>query len=68
MLIFFFKIIHKNKPLFFIIDFQQIMNCFEFGEIIIIKDFEIDNGVLGLERDIYLSIVKFLHSSILRKV
>jgi hypothetical protein len=31
-------------------------------------DFEIGNGVLGLERDIYLSVVKFLDSSILRKV
>jgi hypothetical protein len=26
------------------------------------------NGVLGLERDVYLSIVKILDSSILRKV
>jgi hypothetical protein len=33
-----------------------------------IKDFEVSNGVLGLERDIYLSIVKFLDSSIVRKV
>jgi hypothetical protein len=32
------------------------------------EDFEIENGVLGLERDMYLSIVKFLDSSILRKV
>jgi predicted RNase H-like nuclease (RuvC/YqgF family) len=32
------------------------------------EGFEIENGVLGLERDIYLSIVKFLDSSILRKV
>jgi hypothetical protein len=30
--------------------------------------FEIENDVLGLERDMYLSIVKFLDSSILRKV
>jgi hypothetical protein len=29
---------------------------------------EVENGVLGLERDIYLSIVKFLDLSILRKV
>jgi hypothetical protein len=32
------------------------------------EDYEIDNGVLGLKRDIYLSIVKYLDSSILRKV
>jgi hypothetical protein len=32
------------------------------------EDFEIEKGMLGLERDIYLSIVKFLDSSILRKV
>jgi hypothetical protein len=44
------------------------MNNCEFKEIIVFKDFEIDNGVLGLERDIYLSIVKFLDSSTLRKV
>jgi hypothetical protein len=31
-------------------------------------DFEIENGVFGLEWDIYLSIVRFLDSSILRKV
>jgi hypothetical protein len=42
-------------------------NC-EFKEIVVVKDFEVENGVLGLERDIYLSIVKFLDSSILRKV
>jgi hypothetical protein len=44
------------------------MNICEFKEIIVFENFEIDNGVLGLERDIYLSIVKFLDSSILRKV
>jgi hypothetical protein len=37
-------------------------------EVIVSKDFEIKNGVLGLERDIYLNIVKFLPSSIVRKV
>jgi hypothetical protein len=68
MLIFSFKIIYKNKSLFLILDFQQIMNSCEFKEIIVFKDFEIDNGVLGLDRDCYLSIVKFLDSSILRKV
>jgi hypothetical protein len=33
-----------------------------------IEDFEIKNGLLGLERDVYLSIVKFLDSSLVRKV
>jgi seryl-tRNA synthetase len=32
------------------------------------EGFDVENGVLGLERDIYLNIVKFLDSSILRKV
>jgi hypothetical protein len=41
---------------------------YKFKEIIVFKDFSIENGVLGLERDIYLSIVKFLDSSNLRKV
>jgi hypothetical protein len=44
------------------------MNNCEFKEIFVFKDFEVGNGVLGLERDVYLSIVKFLDSSILRKV
>jgi hypothetical protein len=44
------------------------MNSFEFKEIVVFKDFGIENGVSGLERDVYLSIVKFLDSSILRNV
>jgi hypothetical protein len=44
------------------------MNSSEFKEIIVSKDFEFENGVLGLDRDVYLSIVKFLSSSILREV
>jgi hypothetical protein len=44
------------------------MKNFKFKETIIVNGFEIENGVLGLERDIYLSIVKFLDSSILREV
>jgi hypothetical protein len=40
------------------------MNSCEFEEIIVFKDFEFENGVLGLERDIYLSIVKFLDLTI----
>jgi hypothetical protein len=41
------------------------MNSCEFKEIIVFKIFEIENGALGLDRDCYLSIVKFL---VLRKV
>jgi hypothetical protein len=44
------------------------MNRYQFKEIFVVEDFEIKNGVLGLDRDVYLSIVKFLHSSIIRKV
>jgi hypothetical protein len=44
------------------------MKSCEFKEIIVVDGFEVENGVLGLELDIYFSIVKFLHSSILRKV
>jgi hypothetical protein len=44
------------------------MNSYYFEEIIVTKHLEIGSGMLGLERDVYLSIVKILHSSILRKV
>jgi hypothetical protein len=44
------------------------MNNCRLKEIIVVKNFEVENGVLGLERDIYLSIVKFLNSSVVRKV
>jgi hypothetical protein len=43
------------------------MNNCQFKEVIV-EDFEVENGVLGLNRDVYLSIVKFLNSSIVRKV
>jgi hypothetical protein len=46
----------------------NILNKYQFKEIIVFENFEIDDGVLGFERDVYLSIVKFLDSSILRKV
>jgi hypothetical protein len=39
------------------------MNSCEFKEIVVIKDFEIENGILGLERDIYLNIIKLLDFS-----
>jgi aspartate carbamoyltransferase catalytic subunit len=32
------------------------------------RGFEVENGVLGLEQNVYFSIVKFLGSHILRKV
>jgi hypothetical protein len=43
-------------------------NISHYKEIIVGDGFKVENGVLGLERDIYLSIVKFLDSSKLRKV
>jgi hypothetical protein len=43
------------------------MNSCVFKEIIVSKDFDIENGVLMLDLGVYLSIVKFLDSSILRK-
>jgi hypothetical protein len=44
------------------------MNNCHFREIIVVKDFEVENGVLELNRDVYLSLVKFLDSSTIRKV
>jgi hypothetical protein len=44
------------------------MNNCDLKEVIVVEDFEAKNDVLGLERDIYLSIVKFLDSSKVRKV
>jgi hypothetical protein len=35
---------------------------------IVVEDFEVEDGLLGLDRDCYLSIVKFLNSSTVRKV
>jgi hypothetical protein len=40
----------------------------QFSEIIVVENFEVMNGVFGLNQDVYLSLVKFLNSSILRKV
>jgi hypothetical protein len=44
------------------------MNSCQFKEIIVVEDFEAENGILGLDRDVYLSIVKFLGPSIVRRV
>jgi hypothetical protein len=44
------------------------MSCCEYKETVGFKDFEVGKGLLGLDRDCYLSIVKFLDSSVLRKV
>jgi hypothetical protein len=46
---------------------KSISSC-QFKEIIVAENFEVENGVVGLDRDIYLSIVKFLNSSAVRKV
>jgi hypothetical protein len=38
----------------------------DFKEIILFKDFEVGNGVLGLNRDCYLSIVRFKEIIVLK--
>jgi hypothetical protein len=43
------------------------MSSCEFEEIVVFKEFEIESGVLGLERNVYLSIVKILNSPVLKK-
>jgi hypothetical protein len=47
---------------------ECLWDSYQFKEIIVVQDMEVENGVLGLERDICLSIVKFLDTSVLRKV
>jgi hypothetical protein len=37
-------------------------------EIIVAENFEIENGMLGLIQGVYLKIVEFLNSPVLRKV
>jgi hypothetical protein len=60
--------------LYYIFDFKQSkefksnISSYKFKEITVVEDFEIENGLLGLDRDLYLSIVKFLHPSRVRKV
>jgi hypothetical protein len=44
------------------------MTCLLCKETTVVDKFEVENGILGLNRDIYLSIVKFLNSSTVRKV
>jgi hypothetical protein len=40
----------------------------KFPRIVVSKEYEVENGLLGLDRDVYLSIVKCTDSPILRKV
>jgi hypothetical protein len=47
---------------------NECLWSYQFKEIIVIQDLEVENGLLGLEQDTYLRIVKFLDSLILRKV
>jgi hypothetical protein len=39
-----------------------------FPKIVVSKNYEVENGLLGLDRDCYLSLVKFIDSPILKKV
>jgi hypothetical protein len=47
---------------------ECLWNSYQFKEMIVVEGFEVENGVLGLDRDVYLSLVKYLDSSIVRKV
>jgi hypothetical protein len=62
------RLIIPNPHGNFNLDFQLIMKSCNFEEIVVFKDFDFENGVLGLDRDCFLSVVKFLGSSKLRKV
>jgi hypothetical protein len=44
------------------------MHSCEFKEIFISEDFKVKNGLLGLHQYVYLNIIQFLDSSIVRKV
>jgi hypothetical protein len=44
------------------------MNNCQFKEIIVPEKFGVENGLLGLHQYIYLNIIQFLNSSIVRKV
>jgi hypothetical protein len=47
---------------------KNILTKLKFPKIIVSKNFEVKNGLLGLDRDVYLIVVKFLDSSIIRQV
>jgi hypothetical protein len=47
---------------------ECLWNSYQFKEIIVFENFSAENGVMGLDRDVYLSIVKFFDSLIVRKV
>jgi hypothetical protein len=47
---------------------NECLWSYQFKEIIVVENFEVENGLLGLDRDVCLSIVKFLDSSVVRKV
>jgi hypothetical protein len=47
---------------------RMSINKFFKETIVVSESFEVENGVLGLDRDVYLSIVIFLDSSIIRRV
>jgi hypothetical protein len=56
----------EDKLLWLDLNFYSSFDGFK--EIVVFKNFEIENGVLGFDCDCYLSIVRFLDSSILRNV
>jgi hypothetical protein len=46
----------------------KYFQCCKFKEMIVIENFKVENSVLRLDRDVYLSIVKFLKSLTVNKV
>jgi hypothetical protein len=47
---------------------DECLWSFLFKEVIVAEGFEVENGVLSLDRDVYLNIIKFLDSLMVRKV
>jgi hypothetical protein len=47
---------------------ECLWNIYQFKEIIVVQNFDVENGLLGLHKYIYLNIIRFLDSSVVRKV
>jgi hypothetical protein len=59
----------KKKTIhYFLFQTFKLWIAVSLKKLFVSNDFLVLNGILSLERDIYLSIVKFLDSPILRKV
>jgi hypothetical protein len=47
---------------------ECLWNSYQFRELIVVENFDIKNGLLGLHQYSYLNIIQFLNSSVVRKV